>query len=141
MKRLAVLIFLLFFSQSFSQNEELDSLTIKLAYQNPDSSKVDTSVNIIKLLFEAGDYKKAQQFIALSEDLAKDLNYKKGLAQIAFYKAKIYSDTNNPVLAIKQFKQSKSLYTSIKDTVEVARINSNLGILEIKNGNYKQGLN
>ncbi|RAJ13498.1 tetratricopeptide repeat-containing sensor histidine kinase [Olleya aquimaris] len=140
MKRLFVLIFIFCFTFGFSQDEELDSLTIQLAYQSPDSSKVDTSVSIIKILFDKKDYSKAQKFITLSEDLAKDLNYKKGLAEITFYKARISNQQGNIDKAISDFKNAKSLYASIKDTISIAKVNSNLGVLEIKNGNYKDGL-
>ncbi len=141
MKRLLTVLICLFFTPLvFSQNEELDSLTIQLAYQSPDSTKVDTSVSIIKLLFETKDYNKAQKFIELSETLAKDLDYKKGLAKITYYKAKIHNEEDNYLKAINEFKSSKSIYSALKDTIEMARINSNLGVLEIKNGNYKQGL-
>lgn len=140
MKRLTVLVFLLCFAFGFSQDEELDSLTIQLAYQSHDSSKVDTSVSIIKLLFDKKDYSKAQKFITLSEDLAKELNYKKGLAEITYYKAKINNQQGDIAKAIVDFKNAKTLYVFIKDTLSIAKVNSNLGVLQIKNGNYKDGL-
>ena len=101
MKRLLVLFLVLLIGYfGFSQNEKLDSLTIQLAYQNPDSSKVNTSVKIIELLFKDNNFSKALQFIQQSEKLARDINYKKGLADIIFYKAKIYQKNGNTTKAI-----------------------------------------
>lgn len=141
MKRLIVLLCLLNLAFGFSQEEELESLTIQLAYQDPDISKVDTSVSIIKLLFKTEDYSKALKFIKQSEKLAKDLDYKKGLAEITYYKAKIHYQEGQNQMAISEFKNAKTLFTTIKDTITVAKINSNLGFIEIENGNYKAGLN
>lgn len=140
MKRLIVLLCLLNLAFGFSQEEELESLTIQLAYQDPDISKVDTSVSIIKLLFKTEDYSKALKFIKQSEKLAKDLDYKKGLAEITYYKAKIHYQEGQNQMAISEFKNAKTLFTTIKDTITVAKINSNLGFIEIENGNYKAGL-
>ncbi len=128
------------FAFGFSQDEELESLTIQLAYQDPDSSKVNTSVSIIKLLFESKDYNKALKFVQQSEKLAKELKYNKGLAEITYYKAKIHNQEGNTAKAINEFKNAKTLYTSVRDTLSVAKVNSNLGILEIEKGNYKDGL-
>lgn len=141
MKRLIVLLCLLNLAFSFSQEEELESLTIQLAYQDPDISKVDTSVSIIKLLFKTEDYSKALKFIKQSEKLAKDLDYKKGLAEITYYKAKIHHQEGQYQMAVGEFKNAKTLFTTIKDTITVAKINSDLGFIEIENGNYKVGLN
>ncbi|MEL0645102.1 tetratricopeptide repeat-containing sensor histidine kinase [Olleya sp. Ti.3.14] len=141
MKRLIVLLCLLNLAFGFSQEEELESLTIQLAYQDPDISKVDTSVSIIKLLFKTEDYSKALKFIKQSEKLAKDLDYKKGLAEITYYKAKIHYQEGQYQMAVGEFKNAKTLFTIIKDTITVAKINSDLGFIEIENGNYKVGLN
>ena len=141
MKRLFVLFFVLFVgSIGFSQNEELDSLTIQLAYQNPDTSKVNTSISIIKLLFQSKDFSKASKFIQQSEKLANDLGYKEGLAKIVYYKAKIYQEEGRTIKAINTLKNARLLFSEVKDTLSVAKVNSSLGVLEIESGNYKEGL-
>lgn len=141
MKRLFVLFFVLFVgSIGFSQNEELDSLTIQLAYQNPDTSKVNTSISIIKLLFQSKDFSKASKFIQQSEKLANDLDYKEGLAKIVYYKAKIYQEEGRTIKAINTLKNARLLFSEVKDTLSVAKVNSSLGVLEIESGNYKEGL-
>lgn len=141
MKGLFVLFFMLFVgSVGFSQNEELDSLTIQLAYQNPDTSKVNTSISIIKLLFQNKDFSKANKFIQQSEKLANDLDYKEGLAKIVYYKAKIYQEEGRTSKAISTLKNARLLFSEVQDTLSVAKVNSSLGVLEIENGNYKEGL-
>ncbi|WP_289044614.1 tetratricopeptide repeat-containing sensor histidine kinase [uncultured Olleya sp.] len=140
MKRLLVLFLLCNLTFGFSQDEELERLTIQLAYQNPDSTKVNTSLNIIKHLFEDKQYSKALKFVNESEKLAKDINYKKGLANIILYKAKIHTQEGNIHKAIDYFKTAKVLFSNIEDSISIAQIDSNLGIIEIKNGNYKDGL-
>ena len=117
MKRLIVLLCLLNLAFGFSQEEELESLTIQLAYQDPDISKVDTSVSIIKLLFKTEDYSKALKFIKQSEKLAKDLDYKKGLAEITYYKAKIHHKEGQYQMAVGEFKLCVVCYTRVRKTI------------------------
>ncbi|QXP60051.1 tetratricopeptide repeat-containing sensor histidine kinase [Olleya sp. HaHaR_3_96] len=140
MKRLIVLFCLLNFAFSFSQDEELERLTIQLAYQDPGTSKIKTSVSIIKLLFESKKYSKALKFVHQSEKLAKDLGYKKGLAEILYFKAKINNKEGYPTKAVLDFKAAKRIFQLINDTIAVAKTNSNIGVLEIKNGNYQTGM-
>ena len=140
MKRLIVLFCFLFTLFSFSQNEELDSLTIQLAFQNPDTTKVNTSLSIIKLLYKDRDYDKALKYIKQSEKLSENLNYSKGIAEISYYKALIYKEKSDYINALNQFIKSKNLFSRLKDTLSVAKIDSNLGVIEIERGNYKSGL-
>ena len=140
MKRLIVLFCFLFTLFSFSQNEELDSLTIQLAFQNPDTTKVNTSLSIIKLLYKDKDYDKALKYIKQSEKLSEDLNYSKGIAEISYYKALIYSEKSDYINALNQFIKSKNLFSKLKDTLFIAKIDSKLGVIEIERGNYKSGL-
>ena len=52
---LTAVILISFFS--YSQTKEQDSLTIKLAYQKQDSAKVETSIQLIKLLYNSKEFK------------------------------------------------------------------------------------
>ncbi len=124
----------------FSQNEELDSLTIQLAYQNPDTTKVNTSIKIIKHLYNAKSYDRALRFINQSEILSNNLNFTKGSAEIFKYKGLIYAENEDYINALNNFNSSKELYTILKDTLNIAKINNNIGVLEIENGNFETGL-
>lgn len=124
----------------FAQNAKIDSLTVRLAYQNQDSTKVETSLLLINELYKLKDYNKASLFIAQTSELSKSLNYDKGLAETTYIKALINSEQNQEQTAIANFESARTYYASINDTLGIAKVNNNLGIIEIKRGNYKKGL-
>ena len=134
---LAAICCLLFAS---GQNEEIDRLTVQLTYQNQDSAKVDTSLLLISKLIDLEDYTKAFLYVNQTIDLSKKLNYKRGLADANFYKAVIYNKRNDYFNALDNFEKSKSFYTTINDTLGIARVSSRIGLIEIKKGNYQKGL-
>ncbi|WP_452224096.1 tetratricopeptide repeat-containing sensor histidine kinase [Lacinutrix chionoecetis] len=140
MKRLIVLICLLFSLASFAQSEELESLRIELTFQKPDTSKIVTSVKIIKLLYHTNDYDNALKYIKGAEKLSEELNYSKGLANISYYKALIYNKKDDYINASIELKKAKQLFETLKDTLAIAKANNQLGIIEIERGNYKAGL-
>lgn len=124
----------------FSQTNEIDSLTIQLAYQKQDSTKVETSLHLIKALYHSKDYKKALSFIDQTNQLSKNLNFKKGIADVNYYKALIYANKNDYFNAIDSFNKSKKIYLLLNDTLGVAKVNNSIGLIEIKRGNYSIGL-
>ena len=136
------LTFITFLSFLFvsSQSKELDSLTLQLAFQKPDTSKVNTSIKLIDILYNSKDYKKAIMFIDESERLSNSLNYDKGAAQAIYYKALIFADKDDYYNAIDNFNKSKQIFEKIKDTLEIAKVNNGIGLIEINRGNYKSGL-
>lgn len=125
---------------NFAQNAKIDSLTVRLAYQNQDSTKVETSLLLINELFDAKDYKKALLFIDQTSELSKTLNYNKGLAESNYIKARIYSRRNDYFTAIENYEIAKTYYQNINDTLGIAKVNNNLGVIEIQRGNYTKGL-
>ncbi len=124
----------------FAQNEKIDSLTVQLAYQNQDSTKVDTSLMLISELYDAQDYKKALLFINQTVQLSKQLNYIKGLAESNYYKALIYSERDDYYNAIDNYNKSRKYYQQINDTLGIAKVSNSIGLIEIKRGNYVVGL-
>ncbi len=140
MRKLITLIFCLSTLSSFSQNEDLDNLTIQLAFQKPDTTKINTSLQIIKLLYDTKDYNKALQFIRESEKLSNDLNYTAGIAEITYYKALIFAKKEDYLNAIDNYTKSKDLYIALSDTLGIAKINNSIGLIEIARGNYDKGL-
>ena len=115
-----------------SQNKEQDSLTLQLAFQKPDTSKVKTSIKLIEILYNQKDYKKAIMFIDESERLSQSLNYDKGAAQAIYYKALIFANKDDYYNAIDNFNKSKQIFEKIKDTLEIAKINNGIGVIEIR---------
>ncbi|NNC46451.1 MAG: ATP-binding protein, partial [Winogradskyella sp.] len=100
MKQLILLAAFLSALFSFAQNERIDSLTIELAYQTQDSAKVDTSLRLIKELYDIKDYKKALVFVDQTSQLAKRIDYISGLAESSYYRALIYNERDDYFNAI-----------------------------------------
>ena len=134
--------FLTLFSFLFvsAQNKELDSLTLQLAFQKPDTAKVNTSVRLIEILYNQKDYKKAIMFIDESERLAQSIKYDKGIAQVIYYKALIFANKDDYYNAIDNFNRSKQIFSRIKDTLGLAMVNDGIGMIEINRGNFKKGI-
>ncbi|MGB5418068.1 tetratricopeptide repeat-containing sensor histidine kinase [Algibacter sp.] len=125
---------------SFSQTNDIDSLALELAFQEQDSLKVETSLKLIKGLYEISEYDRAIKYIIESEKLSNSLNYKKGIAEITYYKALIYAQKNDYLNAISGYDKSKKLFSSLKDTLSIAKVNNSIGLIEIKRGNFNKGL-
>lgn len=140
MKRLIVLaaFFAIFFGHS--QTKKIDSLSVQLAYQNQDTSKVDTSIQLIKALYKAKEYQKALLYISETDQLSSSLNYPKGVAEANYYKALIYAGRNDYYNAMDHFDKSKKLYVELKDAVGIANVSNQIGMIEINRGNYAAGL-
>ena len=127
-------------SVGFSQTNDIDSLTIELAYQTQDSLKVDTSLKLIKSLYEIEDYDKALKYIILSEKLSSSISYNKGIAEITFYKALIYAQKDDYINALSGYTKAKELFKNLNDTLGIAKVNNSIGQIEIKRGHYAKGL-
>jgi signal transduction histidine kinase len=140
MKRLLTYAVLLASISIFSQNEKIDNLTVQLAYQQQDSTKVNLSIELIEELYAIGDYKKALLYVNQTAKLSKSLNYIKGLAESSYYRALIYSKRNDYYNAIDNYNKSRNYFLQIKDTLGVAKVSNNIGLIEIKRGNYAIGL-
>ncbi|MBO3098475.1 tetratricopeptide repeat-containing sensor histidine kinase [Gelidibacter pelagius] len=140
MKRLITLAAFFAVLSGFAQTKEIDSLAIQLAFQKQDSSKVDTSIHLIKALYKAQDYQKALSYISETELLSKTINYTKGIAAANYFQALIYANKNDYFNAIDHFNKSKKLYTEINDALGVAQVSNSIGLIEIKRGNYRTGL-
>ncbi|MBT8394643.1 MAG: tetratricopeptide repeat-containing sensor histidine kinase [Bacteroidia bacterium] len=123
-----------------AQNKDLDSLTLQLAFQKPDTAKVNTSIRLIDILYNQKDYKRAIMFIDESERLAQDLKYDKGIAQAIYYKAQIFALKDDYYNAIDNYNKSKVIFSRVKDTLGIAKVNSGIGMIEIKRGNYNKGI-
>ena len=127
-------------SIGFSQTDDIDNLALELAFQEQDSLKVETSLKIIKALLDIKDYERAREYILKSEKLSNNLNYKKGIAEITYYKSLIYAQKDDYINAVSGYNKSKALFNALNDTLSVAKVNNSIGLIEIKRGNYNRGL-
>lgn len=137
-----LLLLAAFFAVVFghSQTIEIDSLAVQLAYQKQDSSKVVTSIHLIKALYKTEAYTKALMYISETEQLSQSINYPKGVAEANYYKALIYTHRNDYFNALDHFNKSRKIYQELKDTLGVAKVSNSIGLVEIKRGNYSIGL-
>ena len=141
MKQLITLTAFLFtIVSSFSQTKEQDSLVMQFAFQKLDSTKVDTSIELIKSFYETHDFQKALGYISETEKLSASLNYHSASAQIKYYKALIYAQNNDYFNAIDNYNTSLRLYNQLQDSLGIAKVNNSIGLIEIKRGNYNRGL-
>ncbi|TXE16165.1 sensor histidine kinase [Psychroserpens burtonensis] len=140
MKQLITLAVLCTSLFCFSQTNEIDSLTVELAYQKQDSLKVETSLRLVKALYNKKSYKKALTYIDNTERLSKSLNHTKGIADANYYKALIYAHNDDYYNAIDGFNRSRRYYSQLGDTLGIAKVNNSIGLIEIKRGNYGIGL-
>ncbi len=140
MKQLPTLAACLISFFIFSQNEKIDQLTVQLAYQNQDSTKVDMSLMLINELYAIEEYSKALLYVNETSKLSVHLNYTKGLAESNYYRALIYTQRNDYFNAIDNYNKSKKQYLKISDTLGVAKVSNSIGLIEIKRGNYAVGL-
>lgn len=140
MRRIITLIIFLSLFLGYSQTKELDSLSIALGFETNDSLKVDISLNIIDLLYEAQDFDHALKYIKLSDKLSSDINYKKGIAKITYYKALIYAKKDDYINAMDGYTKAKTLFNTLKDTLNIAKVNNSIGLIEMERGNFNKGL-
>lgn len=140
MRKIITLILFLQAFFGFTQTKELDSLSIALGFETNDSLKVDTSLKIIDILYEAQDFDRALKYIKLSDKLSSDIDYKKGIAKITYYKALIYAEKNDYINAMDGYTKAKALFSNLKDTLNIARINNSIGLIEMERGNFGKGL-
>ena len=140
MRKIITLFLLIIVYSGFSQTKEIDSLYIQLAFEESDTLKVDTSLKLIKRLYDIEDYDKALKYIYESEKLSTAMNYTYGIAEITYYKSLIYASKNDYINAVTGYAKSKALYGNLKDTLGIAKVNNSIGLIEIKRGNYSKGL-
>ncbi|WP_299780438.1 ATP-binding protein [uncultured Formosa sp.] len=140
MKKIIYLIILLFVSFGYAQTKNIDSLTVALAFQQTDASKIATSIELVEELYDHKDYNLALKYVLEADKLASKLNYIPGLGRIAYLKALIYNKKEDYLNAINHYTEAKTLYESLDDTLAIARINNQVGLIEISRGYYKQGL-
>ncbi|ULC60268.1 tetratricopeptide repeat-containing sensor histidine kinase [Flaviramulus sp. BrNp1-15] len=140
MRRIITIVIGLSVFIGFSQTNDIDSLAIELAFQEQDSLKVETSLKLVQSLLDTQEYDRALKYVIESEKLSNTLNYKKGIAEITYYKALIYAHKNDYINAISGYNKSKRLFNTLKDTLGVAKVNNSIGLIEIKRGNFTKGL-
>jgi len=121
--------FFIFFLASFflyAQNDELDKLKEEIQTQPNDSLKVNSLITLSNQ-YLGTDLVQATRYGNEALDLAKSIDFERGIAYA--YKAialSYYFQANYPEAAI-QFQNSLAVFTDLNDKVGIANILSNLG--------------
>ncbi|GGK25949.1 hypothetical protein GCM10007962_20290 [Yeosuana aromativorans] len=140
MRKIITLILFLSVFFGFSQTKEIDSLSLQLAFQESDSLKVETSIKLIKKLYDIQEYDRALKYIFESEKLSSNINYTLGIAEVTYYKSLIYAKKDDYINAMSGYTKSKALFGQLQDTLGIAKVNNSIGLIEINRGNYIKGL-
>ena len=140
MKQLLTFAACLFAFCIYSQNDRIDDLTVQLAYQEADSTKIDLALELINELYAIGEFQKAQKYVNQTAKLSEKLNDTKGLAESTYFRALIYAQNNDYYNAIDNYEKSRRYYLQVSDTLGVAKVSNSIGLIEIKRGNYALGL-
>ena len=140
MRKIITLILFLSVFFGFSQTKEIDSLSLQLAFQESDTLKVETSIKLIKKLYDIQEYDRALKYIFESEKLSSNINYTLGIAEMTYYKSLIYAKKDDYINAMSGYAKSKALFGQLQDTLGIAKVNNSIGLIEINRGNYIKGL-
>ncbi|MEI7801950.1 MAG: adenylate/guanylate cyclase domain-containing protein [Bacteroidota bacterium] len=142
MKISTVTLFVLFlfsYSTGFSQDKQLDSLLKVLEGAKKDTGKVNT-LNLISKKYFQTDPEKSVFYGLQSSALAKELNFKKGLA-FAYKNTGIgYFNQGKYIDALKQYELSLATFQSSNDKKGVANIYSNMGNIYYNQGDDEKAL-
>ncbi|MCZ4409488.1 tetratricopeptide repeat protein [Cryomorphaceae bacterium 1068] len=123
----------------FSQSSEIDSLNQVLSTPQPDSSRVQSLVEL------SGNYartnpEKAKELALKAIKLAKEIDYKPGLAQAHKAAGMSYYFQNNWIDALIQWELALEVFDSIGDLSGVSNMLNNLGAVNFNGGDDEQAL-
>lgn len=128
------------FSQnSISATNNIDSIIGSLTTSKNDTNKVNV-LNKLFLEFEFTDDKKASEYLNKSLQLAKDLNYKRGLALTYLHFGYFADDKGNYPDALKNYFAALKIQEVLGDKKSVADLYGCIGIIYDNQGNYPESL-
>ncbi len=122
------------------QNQKLDSLLT--LYQN-----LDDGIRKYEVLAQAheltlyNDIDAAKNYVDLSVKLARQLDYKKGIAQSNYNLGVYYNNIGKKDSAFASYKKSLQQYIAIKDISGETAVRHGLAILKFAESDYDKALN
>lgn len=125
-KRFLIILFVLWFSNTFAQNSELDSLKNIFQNSSSDSIKIETLFQI-GLLYENTTPNDALNYYRQALHLAIKNKNKHYEAEAIFNIAIIHDITEKYTIALQLYHKSLSMYESIQDTSKMGYLNMNIG--------------
>ena len=135
-----ILISILWLSNtSFSQESKSDSLLNVIKTSSVDTTKVN-AFNSLFLEYEFEDIDKAGEYLTQGFELAKKINFQKGLAKSYMFKGYFDEDKSNFSSALKNNQEALSIFTKLGDKQGIAGINNSLGSNYQSLGKYPEAL-
>ena len=122
-------------SNLLSQNTKIDSVLIELQKTNEDTTKVNILVEISEIL-QRSHPDSAIQYAEQGVELAKNINYNKGLANCYNIIGIGYTYLGSFTLSIQNYKKALKIYEEIGDKKGICRSYNNIGIVHQYQGNY-----
>jgi two-component system NarL family sensor kinase len=135
-----VAVFLCLFSFHTHAFDSLDSLKHLLVNDKNDTNKVIHLNSICREYLGAGDFSNALQYGTSSLALAKQINYKKGIANSTNNIGIINFNQRNYEKALEYFSTSLKLRLEIGNKNDIATSYNNLGLIYWHLGNYTLAL-
>ena len=134
------LFFLSFITSLLAQNKVIDSLENELkVHQKKDTIRVNT-LNYLAFYNYRNNPPQAIAYIEEALKLGNELQVVKFIAKSHYIKAAVYTEQANFKIAIDNFDEAIQLYTSLKDSTNLAKCKNGLGVLHSYQGDLKQAL-
>ncbi|MEK6616651.1 MAG: tetratricopeptide repeat protein [Bacteroidota bacterium] len=140
-----MLILLLFNLQSssfnsFAQNTKIDSLMVLLKNDIEDTNKI-THLNILcREHINISNYDTAFHYVNATLQLAKQLNFSKGIATAYNNIGTINNYQGNYDTALENYFKALKIYEAVNDKYGMALSYNNIGIIYDEQGNYDKAL-
>ena len=99
-----------------------------------DISKVNQLIDSSKYLC-ATDYSKAFYLLDEAQNISQNINYKKGIADVFYYRSRVYYYKDEYHIALKYLKKAKVIYDEIGSNEGLSRYYFGLGSIENLYGN------
>lgn len=134
-------VFYLFIcSLGFSQNREIDSLTMLLSKQSSDEKKTDLYIKLSLAYSEIGDISPSYNYANKALALSTKLNYTKGVALSNYSLARVNQYRGELDSALDYHYKALPLFEKLKDTVDLAWTFLNMGIVYCAQKEYVKAI-
>lgn len=140
-----MLMCVLFATNIWGQNAKVDSLKVLLdnyEFKNSEKSyqvKDSVKVNLLIKIGSSYGYQQpgeAMNYVVEALNIAKSIEYKKGIADSKFQIGRIQSENKQTNKSIKTTYEAIELYRQLGDSLKIADCYNNIGVIYATTGNY-----
>ncbi len=125
----------------FSQNRQIDSLTILLKTDKADTIKVNDLNHLSHEFYSISNYEQALYYAQEAKELASKLNFTKGLGILYNTIGDIYWYKGNLTLSTDNYFNALKIFEKLNDKKYIADCNRNVGWVYFDDGNYGKAFN